>query len=492
MGINFVSQIVLAYFFGATEERDSYFLAITAPTYFTTLFTGSVTVMFLPFLIELKKRRSEEELENFISSVLLLCFASLTLIALLGFLFSEKIVHLIAPGFNQTQLNATVELFNILIFTLVFQSLASFIAVFHHVESKFLLPAISPIMIPITALIVVLLFHSVGIKSLAIGTLTGSVISAILLLPFVFRYSKKIRISTSKKANADVITLFSNALPLFFSGAIYRSTTIVERVIASNLPPGGVSYLGYGNQIYLLLATIASGSIVTTFYPLMSDAWISENKVDFNNAFNRGITLILIITLPIAAILIAMREQVIAILFERGAFDHVATHAVANTMALLMGAFIFGSLGNIVVKVFYIANRTITISLIAIAEVGIYIVVGYILSLKYTYLGLAFTLTLSTGFTIVASLAFLLQWKFVRITGLFVDTVKLLLSAMFCGLVAHTFYQATNVLPEWIATFLSGVLAIMVYIILIFFVLKISDASVIIKTVKGMLQSKEV
>ncbi len=478
--------MALAYYFGAGVERDAYFSAMAVPTYMTSLFVGSVTITFLPFLVDFKRKYAETELAEFVSGSIGFCLVLLTIFALGGYLASNLIVHLVAPGFDGSQLILTRELFGVLIFTVIFQSLASFMSVFHHIESRFLLPAIGPIMIPITALTFVLLFNGYGIKSLAWGTLLGSVLSLLIVLPLGLRNVKIANLFYF--INTDTRKLLSLSLPLFVSGVFYRLTTISERIIGSRLPAGSISYLGYGSQLYMLLAAIASGSIVTTFYPIMSSAWSEGNRDEFSKLLVRGISLILLITLPIASIFIAIGNPIIEILFQRGAFDSSTTIAVAKTLSLMMGAFIFGSLGNIIFKVYYIANKTLEISVIAVIEVIIYGLCGYALSLKYSYLGLAFALTLSTGFTVLVSVILLVRWKYFALNNLFSDTLKLIAASLLCGLASYFIYYSLTAINIILSVMVSSLIGILLYIIASIHILKISDSININKFLKNILK----
>jgi putative peptidoglycan lipid II flippase len=485
VGVNFISQMVLAYYFGAEAERDSYFSAIAVPTYIVTLFVGSLSVIFLPYFVDFRGKNTNADVVKLVSGTFGVCILFLVTVAILAFLFSDKIIVAIAPGYSEEQLALTVNLFRILIFTIIFQSLSSLITVFHHVDNRFLWPAITPVLIPLTSLLSVSIFHSYGIVSLAAGTLLGSVLAMLILFPLALRNIKVNNLFTL--VNPNTVIMLKLALPLFTAGAIYRLTTIIERMIASRLPSGSISYLGYSNQLYVLLATLASGSIATTFYPRMSAAWSDGNRSEFIGLLSRGIRLILLITLPIAAILIALGSPIIEILFQRGAFDSTATQAVAESLSLLMGAFIFGSLGNIMFKAFYIVNKTLTISVISILEVGIYVLAGYILSSSYSYLGLAFSLTLSTGFTTVLATFFLLRWNYISLPQISLDALKVFLAAVLCGFISFLTFNIMGSLHVFLAVSIGSLAGVLFYLVTVLHVLKISDAAAINKFVKSYL-----
>ncbi len=485
VAINFVSQMVLAYYFGAKTERDAYFSAAAVPAYIVTLFVGSITAVFLPFYINLKTKVNELDLRIFGASSLGLCALAIVLIALAGFTFSQEMMALVAPGYNGAQLQLTIQLFNILIFAAVFQTLSNFIAVFYHVENSFLLPAISPIITPVTSLVIVLLFHSYGIQSLAFGTLIGSILSLILLLP---RVSGQLApMAMLKIFNPNTREVFQLAMPLFISGAVYRLTTIIERTIGSRLPEGSVSYLGYSSQIYILLATIASGSLGTTFFPILSKAWSEGDTSRFRLLLTRAFLLTFSIILPIACILIVHRNRIIEMLFQRGAFDAHATVAVATSLSILMAAFIFSSLGNILTKAFYIANRTFIVGVLGISELIIYTACGYMLAQHYSYLGLSSALSLSTGWTLILFIVFLFHWKLLDGSILVNDVFKLIVASMVCCLVIYIVYKPLAGSGNLLSTLISSFIGVACYLVSVLYVMKISEAELINKTLKSYL-----
>jgi len=402
-----------------------------------------------------------------------------------GILFSTQIIEWIAPGFDPVQKALTCELFNILLISVVFQSLSSFLTIFYHVENRFFFPAIYPIITPIVSIAFVTLLSGYGIKSLAIGTLTGSAIGTLFLGRQVAAHLNTRHFI--RFTNTNSITVLKLAVPLFVSGIIYRLTTIIERIIASKLPPGSISFLGYGNQIYLLLASIASGSIATTLYPAMSTAWSEGNRGSLNHYSIKGIRLILFTTLPIAAVTSILSYPIVKILFERGAFDNNSTIAVSTTLSILMGALIFGSLGNIVVKLFYITRHTTTVAIISTIEIAAYALMGYFLSALYSYQGLALALTLSTGLTIFLSVIFLARWKIIEFKTLGIDLLKLSIAAIMCGLTAHLTYETLHIFSIGLipAVALSAILSLVVYLAISLYVLRFQDSDSIVGAVRN-------
>jgi putative peptidoglycan lipid II flippase len=192
--------------------------------------------------------------------------------------------------------------------------------------------------------------------------------------------------------------------PLVFAGLFYRAATVIERMIASTLPMGSISYLGYANRITAILGTIATAGISTTIFPIMARGWAENDFAKVREYFAKGVRIIMLTTFPIAMVFVVLRVPIIQVVFERGAFDHKATIAVANVLAILMVVFITGGLGNVVGKGFYISQKTKLVTVLGIIEILAYIGAAYFLTKAFSYIGLAIASSIQFVFGLTASM----------------------------------------------------------------------------------------
>ena len=198
-------------------------------------------------------------------------------------------------------------------------------------------------------------------------------------------------------------TLLKVAAPLLLVGIFYRSTSVIERALASSLETGSISYPGYANQMMVVLSTIASGGVATTIYPVMAKYWGMNNFEAARSYFSKAIRILLLTTLPIAAIVLSLGRPIIEVLLQRGAFNAAATQGVSRSLMVLMPAFICLSLGNVIGKGFYLSNRTKIFSAIVSLEAINYLCCGYVFIRSLSYLGLAAASSISTFVTTVIS-----------------------------------------------------------------------------------------
>lgn len=384
---SFLSQLVIAYYFGITTERDAYFAAIVVPTYLGTIFTGSIGFVFLPQIIELRNNNFKES-NKLINTVLVSTTLVLLILIFLGIYFSESILRVTALGFDDEKIIYTQKLFRILLLSSLFLVLTNLVSYLYQIKQRFIRPALAPlIIVPISILFVVTLNSEIGIMSLALGSLVGSVISLLIVLPILFtkEFSFNLRINM---LDENFISIIKISIPLFLGGILFRSAPVFERMIASGLPPGSISILGYSGQLITTLATVATSGIIISFFPSMSDSWTKDINL-FNQYLNKGIRSILILTIPIAFSFILFGDTFVEIIFQRGAFTQKDTLAVSETFSLMTPAFIMLCLGGITSKIYYISKRTLDLTIISSFELLSYFLLSYFLSQYFGYKGIA-------------------------------------------------------------------------------------------------------
>ena len=103
-----------------------------------------------------------------------------------------------------------------------------------------------------------------------------------------------------------------------------------------------------------------------------------------------------------------------------------------------MGFLLFGSLGNVVGKMLYISQNTWPLTLIATAELIIYILTSLVLAKSYQFIGLAISMSIGAAFNIFACLAFIKgRISDINIKSLLIHTAIILL----CSVIILSFYN---------------------------------------------------
>jgi putative peptidoglycan lipid II flippase len=294
---------------------------------------------------------------------------------------------------------------------------------------------------------------------LAYGYLIGSIFPFIILLPVLFR----IRVLKNVKFNyLFLVNFLKIALPLFLGSLLFRFTNIFEKIIASTLTKGNISYLGYSTQILLVLSTLTSNGISVVIFPILSKLWFNNNHQEIKEYINKGVRIIFILTIPISVLLIFYSDFIIGIIFQRGQFTSEATIAVSKALNFSIGAFIFQSIGSIVIKMFYISGHTKINTIISVIEVLIYISIANYLVKKYSLVGLPIALSISSGLSVFASILYLNKYILkINMKLILIDFFKLLFISLISILLVNFLFNKLfiiNTLLTFILSLISGLI----------------------------------
>jgi putative peptidoglycan lipid II flippase len=258
----FLLNVVIAAFFGTSNETDAYIAAITIPIFVQSVLNSGLNVTFIPFLSDLKKLKNEKW--RVISSILNINVAFALVISVLIFIFSPFIVNFIVTGFESEVKLLTIKLMKI-------QSVVIFLTCFNEIfislyfsEKKFVLPLASRLINPILSIVYILLFYeNFSIISIVLASVTGAFFQSIILILGLLR-DNEINFKyyfLFRENKPYLIRFYKMMLPLIIGMSLSRSFQIFEKYFASLLPQGSVSQLGYAFKIYSVFPVLVSSGI---------------------------------------------------------------------------------------------------------------------------------------------------------------------------------------------------------------------------------------
>ena len=100
--LGLIREQVFAYLFGAGFYTDAFNIAFRIPNLLRDLFAeGAMSSAFVPVYTQARKDRGEAYAWNLVSNVMNILFLLLTPIVILGIFFSDTLVHLYAPAFQE-------------------------------------------------------------------------------------------------------------------------------------------------------------------------------------------------------------------------------------------------------------------------------------------------------------------------------------------------------------------------------------------------------
>lgn len=242
---------------------------------------------------------------------------------------------IIAPGYTGTRLEQVGFYLKILSVGMVFSLLTSLLKSILDAEKIYGYGAFSGIVFSVITILFVLMFHdSWGVMSLIVSVPIAYFFQ-FALLGVRTRKCVNIRVLFDLK-DKDVKNLLKAAFPVLLSNTTIEINQLVDRMLASGTKEGAVSALSYSANLSDLVISIFSASLITVFFTEFSNEAVKGNIEAIKEKLKQGINVICLILLPICVITILFGEDIVKIVYFRGAFDNQALSL--TTIAVILYA----------------------------------------------------------------------------------------------------------------------------------------------------------
>ena len=399
--IGFLRDIVIANFYGAGMVSDAYFYAYQIPSISIILLGGiggpfhSAVVSVFSKMIPNLEEKAPANVNKLFNTFLTSSFLVFLLLGILVFVFSDVIMQIIIS-------NGSPELIRLASLHLKIMApvmtVGGVVGIYYGiliVYKEFLIPNISPILMSLAIIAIISLVHNdnSGVV-LAAATTVGA------LCQFVYQLPKLKQLGFKFKPNLEVMNnpQFKNILELLFP-AILSSTVgqvyiYVDMFFASQLQEGAWSAIGYANRLFQFPVGVLVTAFLVPLFPIFSKLVGEKDYDNIRYYFNKGVGLLNFAAFPVLVLILLLSTNAIQLIFQRGAFNEVATMMVSEALCYLSISIIFYVFRDSITRVFYAFNDSRTPFLVALSS----IVIKFILNFLFVkQLGIG-GITLSTSF----------------------------------------------------------------------------------------------
>lgn len=352
-----IVEISLAWQFGASGAVDAFRIASLVLVFVNQLFMGSLlSNMVIPLFLEYRTAGREEDGWRLTFSLAgILGFISI-LFAIWAWFNPNALLALIGPGLvgsNRSDASFLIRFFSL---TFVWMAWSGVISCILQVYRIFWLPPASQLF---TNLCVVISIASVGrewgVRSIAIGTLIGSLTMFGLHLYFLRRIVKESQIQLSACLKMGPRTGILKALHLALPsvGLIFVSqwwNVAVLRVL-SELPAGTLAAYGYALKLLIIGAFFTS--ITTVIFPRISEAWVDRNLVEMRRIVAKTVGMLSFLSLSAMILLYFINSALVRLIFMHGTMTQEMTGKVSHIFAILVFLIPVGCLTDVLYKIAY-------------------------------------------------------------------------------------------------------------------------------------------
>lgn len=348
----FLRDMSMAHILGASLVADIFFVAFKLPNLFRRIFAeGAFSQSFLPSLVQSQKK------SIFLVSVFLIFALSILILSCGVWVFSNFITHMLAYGFEaeKIQIARPIVAINFWYLELVF--ISTFLGTLLQYRNVFWVSAYNTTLLNVFMILALWISQKKSdleiLYFLSYSVLAAGVFQVLFhlyplyqkrFLILFFVGFKSLFLFFKKELKPHIKNIFKrdikNFLKQFFPAVIGSSTAqiaaFLDTLLASFLATGSISYLYYANRVFQLPLAIFAIAISTTLFPTISRNIINQNFSKARELLKKNFWILLILLLGSTVGGILLKNEIIFLLFERGAFSREDTLITANVFALYL------------------------------------------------------------------------------------------------------------------------------------------------------------
>lgn len=382
---------VLAGEFGADAVLDTYYAAFRLPDFiFNLLVVGALSAGFIPVFSgrydadNTPGRRSSWRL---VSNVLNVVSLSVVVFSAAVWVWSEPITRLMTPGFSPSQVEQTVGLSRIMLWSPLLLGMSAVVGGVLQSRKQFFIFSLAPILYNVGIICGALFFvPHWGVSGLAWGVVLGAALHLLIQLPAIaaagFRYRPVVDFR-----DGELKTMLRLMGPRTLSLAVNQMNLVVVTLLASWLSAGSLAIYTFANNLQSFPLGIFGIPFAIAAFPTLSA--LASHRERFLAALSQTLRHILFLVIPASVLLILLRAQVVRALLGSGRFDWNDTVDTIQALAIFSSSLFAQALIPLLIRAFYAQRDSVTPLLTAIGSVLLNVALAFALLRPLGITGLA-------------------------------------------------------------------------------------------------------
>ena len=395
-----VREMIFARYFGAGFLYDAYVVAFRIPNVLRDLFAeGALSAAFVKVFTDVQIKQGEQAAWRLASLVLNALAVVMSVICIVGMIFSRQFIDLVADGFSPEKAALATTLTQIMFPFILLVALAAVAMGVLNTKGVFGVPASASTVFNIVSICFGLglaYWLSGGgwlnsgdknalpdaasqwaIIGMAIGTLIGGGAQFAMQVPALFNVGFRFTPALSF-ADEGVKRVIALMTPAILGTSAVQVNVLINTYFVSGID-GAQGWLSYAFRLMQFPIGLFGVAVGTAAIPVLSRL-ASEGKIkEFRDTVSSSMNLVFLMTLPSACGLIVLGEPIVRLIYERGKFDATATSMTAVALA----GYSIGLTGYAAIKIlspaFYALNDAKTPMIIAIVSIGVNLIGSYFL-----------------------------------------------------------------------------------------------------------------
>jgi len=362
-----IRQISIAAAFGVGVTYDAFNYAYIIPGFLLIIvggINGPLHNAVVAVLTPLNKKNGGIVLTQVSIKLSILLFG----LAILIYFNSRLLIELLAPNLSYEA--KSIATYQLKILTPCIP-LSGFIGLSFgalNSQKKFFLSSISPAITSLTTIFFILLswifnqeneysdfFTYTGL--LAFATLTGTVIQFVIQIAEINKIGLLILESNFQLFNDEEKRIFKLIIPASISSGLSQINVFIDMFFASSFQ-GAASGLAYGNFLIQAPLGILSNSLILPLLPKFSKFRSEQDNRGLQKQLISGVEYCFLTTIFLTGFFITFNNQIVELVFQRGAFDYSASLKVKNILIAYAVGIPFYLYRDLLVRTYYSIEKT--------------------------------------------------------------------------------------------------------------------------------------
>lgn len=435
-------DIVVMQTFGTSRITDAY--------YFAYMFTGNIFVLFGglggPFhqntVTAIGALDDKKKVSVLTGQILLTTFAFLGLISLLIYFLAPFIVSIVVPGTGLPEperlklWDEVLMQFRIMIPLVVLAGLVGIGCGISNTYNEHIGPSIGPAFASVAIIIFLWLFPNSTGFYLALGTTVGAFMQFAVQWFGISKANPEFKLEF--KLAPEVKKFFQNLGKASIGTLSGQLNLYIDAFFVSSLVEGSWAAIQNANRLFQLPIGILSTAMVVPILPRFVSHVKANQPEEVKKDLHKAWRILWFVVLPMSAILLALPDLIVKILFERGSFNEESRTMVVLALSFLVPSAFFYLGRDIILRAFYAHGDFDTPYKISIAALALKAVLDWALVGPMGLAGIVLSTTLVTIFNFVLYCYFLTRKiGSLGLGGLVVPTSIMIVGSVLCGLTAY-------------------------------------------------------
>lgn len=381
-------EIVIPHYFGASGLVSAFRTAeFVVKILYDLLVGGMLSAALVPVLSDYRRPERRAEFAQVASAVFSIIALLAAAVVLAIELLAPQIVALLGQELPAEFQAVAVDLMRISAPALWMFSSSGALAAILFARQRFTLVALGDGLYNLGVLVIVPLFHRrLGVESLALGILAGSLIQLGLRLPDLRGMGLRLSRSLRHPAMRRIWMLY---LPVFVSLVVGMIQGGIDTRLANSTGERSLAYMRQATTLYQFPHGLVAVAISLAALPTLSRWAAARDWAAYRRTLGAGLRAVLVLSIPATVGLWVLAEPVIRLLAEHGQFTALDTMWTARTLRYYLFGLVFASVDWPLNFSYYARNDSRTPAIVGILSVFVYLAVALPLLPLLSFLGLA-------------------------------------------------------------------------------------------------------